>query len=209
MKQETTTVFSNAITMIFETISEESNNVILHRNRHNQIYEASSKLLLFFAECLRQDKQYFNLNPRPSKKTITNNNNKNIEVAICENDVFQMVCKEKHCAAAFSDTEGLDSDTEELASDTEKLDSDTEELKVGGKSKGLGAGVPGMSLSHTTSSTSKPVVSALGKRKSNKPNCFVSETKPLKKRTRTKKRRTRCLKRPDLQQESNPYRIQF
>ena len=186
--------------MIFETISEEDNSVILH---HNQIYEASCKLLNFFAEFLIHNKQYFNLRrPRPSqsKKTITNNSNK-IEVAISENDVFQMVCKEKHCAATFSDTEELasdteklysdtemlDSDTEELDSDTEGLDSDTEELKVGGKSKGLGAGVPGMSLSHTTSSTSKPV-SALGKRKSIKPNCFVSETKPLKKCTRTKRK---------------------
>ena len=143
----------------------------------------------FFAECLRQDKHYFNLYPRPSqsKRKITNKNNKIVEVAISENDVFQMVCQEEHCAAACSDTVELDSDTEMLDSDTEDLDSKIEKVKVGGKSKGLGAGIPGMSLSHTTSSTSKPV-SALGKRKSNKPNCFVSETKPLKKRTRTKRK---------------------
>jgi hypothetical protein len=52
LKQETTTVFSNAITMIFESISEESNNVISEEDNsvilhHNKIYEASSKLLFF------------------------------------------------------------------------------------------------------------------------------------------------------------------
>ena len=62
---ETTDVVSNEIKTILNTITEEDNSVILH---HNQIYEASCKLLNFFEEFLLQNKQYFNLRkPRPSQ----------------------------------------------------------------------------------------------------------------------------------------------